>query len=217
MAKKEGSDQIGGITLSAIPEPGIVVKENGVFVAKPYITYALGDLQVAYIQGNLITTSAGEGDFTVTGTENVVIDGSAIDLGSTSATTISIGNASSTTTISGTLIIDGTLQAGAGLINTQTGTTYELVLTDAGKLVTLSNADPVVVTVPVNAQVPFSVGSQVDLVQLGAGAVSIESGGDGAVTLYAQDGNLTVAAQYVGVTLKKLAADTWLLIGNLIA
>jgi hypothetical protein len=98
-------------------------------------------------------------------------------------------------------------------INAQTGTTYTLVLTDDSKLVTLSNAAAITLTVPTNASVAFPIGCQIDLGQLGAGAVTV--GGAG-VTINSKNSNLTINGQYVGVSLVKIATDTWLLLGDLV-
>jgi hypothetical protein len=98
-------------------------------------------------------------------------------------------------------------------INAQTGTTYTLVLTDDSKLVTLSNAAAITLTVPTNASVAFPIGCQIDLVQLGAGAVTV---GGASVTINSKDSNLTINGQYVGASLVKIATDTWLLLGDLV-
>jgi hypothetical protein len=99
-------------------------------------------------------------------------------------------------------------------INAQTGTTYTLVLTDVGKLVTLANADPVTVTVPLNGSVAFPVGTIIALQQMGVGAVSVE--GPSGVTINGTDpGSETLTdAQYLSTaTLTKHATDTWTLTG----
>lgn len=98
--------------------------------------------------------------------------------------------------------------------NAQTGTTYTLVLSDAGKLVTLSNASAIALTIPTNDSVAFPVNTRIDLAQLGAGKVTV--GGAG-VTINSKSGNKSIGAQYVGATLVKTATDTWLLLGDLIA
>ena len=96
-------------------------------------------------------------------------------------------------------------------LNAQTGTTYTLVLTDAHKLVTLSNASAITLTVPTNASVAFDIGDQVNLLQLGAGQVTV--GGAG-VTLRSQGSKLKLNGQYSTATLVKIASDEWVLIGN---
>lgn len=109
----------------------------------------------------------------------------------------------------------GLLQATGGFtaplrINAQTGTTYTLALGDAGQLVTLTNADPITLTVPTNASVAFPVGTVITIVQGGAGTVEVE--GAGGVTVNAT--GLTLAEQWSAASLVKIATDTWLLIGD---
>lgn len=100
-------------------------------------------------------------------------------------------------------------------INAQTGTTYTFVLTDSGKLCTFSNASAITVTVPPNSSVAFPVGSQIDCSQVGAGKTTLAQGSG--VTINSKSSNKAIGAQYVGVTLRKTATDTWLLVGELIA
>ena len=96
-------------------------------------------------------------------------------------------------------------------LNAQTGTTYTLALADSGKFVTLSNASAITLTVPTNATVAFPVGTQVNIVQLGAGQVTV--GGAG-VTLRSNGSKLKLFGQYAAATLVKIATDEWVLIGN---
>jgi hypothetical protein len=97
--------------------------------------------------------------------------------------------------------------------NDQTGTTYTLQLSDAGKLVTLSNAAAITLTVPDNATEAFTAGHRIDLVQLGAGQVTIDPAGG--VTVNAKDGNDKLAGQYSAASLVYQGSDVWLLIGDL--
>jgi hypothetical protein len=99
-------------------------------------------------------------------------------------------------------------------LNAQTGTTYTLVLTDSAKFVTLSNAAAIALTVPTNASVAFAVGTQVNIMQLGAGQVTISGTG---VTFQSAGTKLKTSAQYAVATLLKVATDSWVVIGNLSA
>lgn len=99
--------------------------------------------------------------------------------------------------------------------NLQTGTTYTLALSDTGQLVTLNNASAITLTVPTNASVAFATNTEIDLAQLGAGQVTIA--GAGGVTITSYSSNLKLAGQGAGATLKKIAINTWLLVGNLSA
>ena len=99
-------------------------------------------------------------------------------------------------------------------INTQTGTTYTLVLADAGKLITLNNGSAITLTVPTNATVAFATGTRIDLTQLGAGQVTVAGAG---VTFNSKGAKLKITGQYSAATLIKIATDTWVLIGDLSA
>lgn len=105
-------------------------------------------------------------------------------------------------------------------INAQVGTSYTFVLADgsaggAFPLVTASNVAAQTYTVPNNSSVAFPVGTQIDLIQLGSGQVSIAAAGG--VTIGSKSGFLKVAAQYVGVTLIKTGTNSWVLLGDLVA
>lgn len=95
-------------------------------------------------------------------------------------------------------------------LNAQTGTAYTLVLTDSAKVVTLSNGSAITLTVPTNASVAFAIGAQVNLVQLGAGQVTVTS----SATIRSQGSKLKLNGQYAAASLLKVAADEWVLIGN---
>ena len=99
--------------------------------------------------------------------------------------------------------------------NAQTGTTYQFVLTDAYKLVILTNASPVAVTVPLNSTVTFPIGTQIDCIQGGAGKVTFA--GEGGVVINSVSSYKSISAQNIGVSLVKTATDTWYLVGSLIA
>jgi hypothetical protein len=96
-------------------------------------------------------------------------------------------------------------------LNAQTGTTYTLVLADNGKLVTLSDASAITLTVPTNASVAFATGAQVNIQQLGAGQVTVA--GASGVTVTGTGTKLR--AQYSAATLVKTGTDSWTLIGDI--
>ena len=96
--------------------------------------------------------------------------------------------------------------------NAQTGTTYTLALTDAGKMVTLTNASAIALTIPTNATTAFPINTRIDLLQYGAGQVTV--GGAG-VTINSSGAKLKLTGQYSGASLWKKATDTWVLIGDI--
>ena len=100
-------------------------------------------------------------------------------------------------------------------INGQTGTTYGFVLNDANQLITAGSSSPTTYTIPASGTQNFSIGTHIDILQIGTGKVTFNTAGG--VNLYSVSSNKSIAAQYVGVTLIKIATDNWVLLGNLIA
>ena len=86
---------------------------------------------------------------------------------------------------------------------------YTLQLTDKNKLLEISSDVTVQVTVPTNAVAAFPNGSQIHLIQLGTGQVTV--GGAG-VTF---NGRTKLRDQYSMATLIKRATDTWVLSGDI--
>lgn len=90
--------------------------------------------------------------------------------------------------------------------NTQTGTTYTLVLTDQDNGVQVTNAAAITVTVPTNASVAFPLYCRIPVRQGGAGVVTLA--GASGVTLQTPNGAAT-AALGDGRVLEHVAANTW--------
>jgi hypothetical protein len=98
-------------------------------------------------------------------------------------------------------------------VSTETGTTYEFVATDAGKIKEFNNAASTLVTIPSSASVGLAVKTRIDVVQYGAGTVSFTAGAG--VTLRSYSSHKALQGQYAGATLYKRAADEWVLLGNI--
>lgn len=91
-------------------------------------------------------------------------------------------------------------------INAQTGTSYTLALSDAGKNVQCTNAASVTLTVPPNSGVAFPIGTVILFSQGGAGIVTATAGSG--VTLRTPNGAATTT-NYDGRGLEKIDSDTW--------
>jgi hypothetical protein len=89
---------------------------------------------------------------------------------------------------------------------------YTLVLTDKAKVVEMSNASANNLTVPLNATVAFPVGTQIHMVQTGAGQTTVVA--TGGVTINSAT-TLKIRAQWGAATLIKRAENTWVLVGDL--
>jgi len=94
-------------------------------------------------------------------------------------------------------------------VRADTSTGYTLVLDDAGRQVTMSNASSSTLTVPPNSSVAFAVGVRVQVIQLGAGAVTLTAGSG--VTLSETANNL-VLGQYQSAVLVKQATNSWVVL-----
>lgn len=102
-------------------------------------------------------------------------------------------------------------------LNAQTGTTYTFVLTDnRNKLVTASNASAQTYTIPLNSSVAFPTGSSINIIQIGAGQVTIQ--GASGVTVASTGATATapkLRVQYSAATLVKVGTDSWYVIGDI--
>jgi len=94
-------------------------------------------------------------------------------------------------------------------------TSYTLALTDSGKLVQPHSASANDLTIPPNSSVAFPVGTQILVVQVGAGQVTLVEGSG--VLIESKDGNKKLSGQFSAVTLIQRATDVWLAIGDLSA
>jgi hypothetical protein len=101
--------------------------------------------------------------------------------------------------------------------NPQSGTTYTLALADNGKLVTLANASPVAVTIPLNSSIALPVGAVIMMAAYDAGAVTISgAGGVTVVSGGATPASPVIRAQYSSVGAIQTSANNWLVVGDLI-
>ena len=92
-------------------------------------------------------------------------------------------------------------------INTQTGTTYTLVLEDRGKILEFNNSSAIIVTVPADSTVPFYEGDVIEVIQSGTGGVTFSPAGG--VTVNAFNDYLNLNGQWSSATLVKRAANSW--------
>lgn len=97
-------------------------------------------------------------------------------------------------------------------INAQTGTTYTPVLGDENKLVTLTNAGAITLTLPSDASVAIPVGGRVDFAVLGAGMATFVAGSG--ATIAVADSAVTRKTNSAASAIK-VAANTWLVVGDL--
>ena len=96
----------------------------------------------------------------------------------------------------------------------ETTTARTLSLSDAGTFISAENVGGTEVTIPTNASVAFTQGTEIDFIQKTAGVLSIT--GDTGVTLNgASGGSVEVTAQWGGVTIKLIATNEWIAVGKI--
>jgi hypothetical protein len=136
---------------------------------------------------------------------------------SAASTYLTISNAASTYfpfsggTITGATNINGLLR-NYNVYNTQTSS-YTLVLADASKIVEMNVGSANTVTVPTNSSVAFPIGTEITVMQYGAGNTTIVAASG--VTFRSKDFSTRIGDQYTGATLIKRDTNEWYLIGNI--
>jgi hypothetical protein len=77
-----------------------------------------------------------------------------------------------------------------------------------------NNADaPLLVTIPLNSSVPFPIGTEISIIQIGGGTTIIT--GSSGVTVYSSLGVKTLQNPYDVASVVKRGTDSWYLFGNL--
>jgi hypothetical protein len=103
-------------------------------------------------------------------------------------------------------------------LNAQTGTTYTFVLADNGKLVTASNASAQTYSIPTNASVAYPIGTQINIIQIEAGQVTINAVTSGTTTVSSTGATATapkLRAQFSSATCIKAGIDLWYVVGDI--
>jgi hypothetical protein len=150
--------------------------------------------------------------FNITGTTMGLVTGSA---GSAGILQLAFNSDAVTGTDTTKAITSANLTATRGLyvgVNPQTGTTYTPVLTDQGKLVTLSNTGAITVTLPSDATTAFPIGTQIDFAVINTGLATFVAGSGATVN---GTPSLVARARWSSMTAVKYAANSWILIGDL--
>ena len=117
-------------------------------------------------------------------------------------------------------IVGGTVSPSTALtIDAKTGTTYTFVLSDANnELITASNASAQTYSIPTNASVAFPIGCQINIIQIGAGQVTINAVTSGTTTISSTGATAAapkLRAQFSSATLIKAGTDLWYVIGDI--
>lgn len=154
---------------------------------------------------------------TGTVTSAMIANDSIINADIKSNAAIAYSKLSLSNSIATTDLVAGAARAGFNSTQNQVVTAssnYTLVLGDLAKLVEVNESSSCTLTIPTNASVAFAVGDRIDILQTGAGQVTITPV-SGTVTINGYDGGLKLNGQWAAATLIKRATNTWAAVGNL--
>ena len=195
--------QIAKVTL----QPNDTWTTDGTFDSSGNIKTVVGSVNLTtQVTGTLPVANGGTGVTTSTGSGSVVLSTSP------TLTTPVLG-----TPTSGTLsncTVDGTNSVGFinSPQNSQSGSTYTLVLGDAGDHVYFTGGSTATLTVPTNASVAFPTGTTILVLNNNSGNLTISGAGVTFQLANGATGNRTVATKGMA-SLLKVATDTWWVTG----
>lgn len=107
-------------------------------------------------------------------------------------------------------------ESGSASVNiTQQTASYVLVLSDAAKCVEMNVGSANTLTIPPNSSTPFSIGTQILVLQSGAGQTTLTPGSG--VTINSVDSKLKLNKQWSSAVLIKRGTDTWAAMGDLVS
>jgi hypothetical protein len=152
--------------------------------------------------------------------------------GTVTSITAGTGLSGGTITSTGTIAIDATV---ATLTGTQTLTnktltdpkinlafdaetaSYTAVLANNGQVVTMDNASANNFSIPTNASVAFPIGTQINVLQIGAGQTTIQAVTSGTTTIQSTGASAAapkLRARYSAATCLKAGTDLWYVFGD---
>ena len=109
----------------------------------------------------------------------------------------------------------GTVTAAPAVLVTDVTTARMLGLSDAGKYLRFTNTGAVAATVPAQSTIAWLADSEINIRHAGAGTLTLTAGSG--VTLIAPSGGTLAMTAAMSATLKRVAADTWDVIGQTVA
>jgi hypothetical protein len=160
-------------------------------------------------------------------------------VGTVTSITAGTGLSGGTITSTGTIAIDSTV---ATLTGTQTLTnktlttptlddakinlafdaetaSYTAVLANNSQVVTMNNASANNFSIPTNASVPFPIGTQINVLQIGAGQTTILAVTSGTTTIQSVGASAAapkIRARYGAATCLKAGTDLWYVFGDIV-
>ena len=96
---------------------------------------------------------------------------------------------------------------------------YTGILANNGQVVTMNNASANTFSIPTNASVAYPVGTQINVLQIGAGQTTIQAVTSGTTSILSTAATAAapkIRARYGMATCIKAATDTWYVVGDIV-
>jgi hypothetical protein len=153
-----------------------------------------------------ITAGTGLSGGTITSTGTIAID---------TATTVDVSTAQTLTNKT----LTGVIYTQTLLTPSFTTNAYTLALGDQGDILLASNgATAGTINIPTNGSVGFPIGTQITIIQTGAGQLTIQASSSGTTTVNSTGATATapkLRAQNSSATCIKTGTDTWYVLGDI--
>jgi hypothetical protein len=165
---------------------------------------------------NTLVQRDGSGNFTAGAITATSFTGSGASLTGISGAGLTAGTVGTTqitdSSITQAKLGSGTPRAGYNSTINAVAGSYTLVLSDLGKLVEVSSGSACNLVIPTDS-VAFTTGDRIDIIQTGAGQVTLAP--TAGVTLNTDTGKRKLLNQWAACTLIKRGSNSWVAIGNL--
>jgi hypothetical protein len=95
---------------------------------------------------------------------------------------------------------------------------FTAILANNGQIVTMDNASPNTFSIPTNASVAFPIGTQINVLQIGAGQTTIQAVTSGTTTIQSTAASAAapkMRARYSAATCVKAGTDLWYVFGDI--
>ncbi len=99
-------------------------------------------------------------------------------------------------------------------IRTLTASSYTLEMVDLGSILETTGSSAVTVTIPPEAEIPFEIGTLINVTQVGAGIATVAAA-PGVSLNGVTEGSIALDGQWSGTALVKRGADAWVIQGAL--